>query len=466
MASPIPENRAAFELAEVAAITSGRAQRAGELRFAGVTTDTRGDVRGKLFVALRGDNFDGHAFIPRALDAGAAAVLAEELPEGVPGVAVASTTDALGELAAAHRLRWGKRIVAVAGSAGKTTTRSTTAALLRPVLGERLHAASGNLNNRIGVPMVLLGLTEEHEVGVLELGTNQPGEIPTLTRICAPDVAVLTLIELEHTEALGDLDSIEREESAVLDARAALWVGNGDDPRVRRRVEHRSRGRLSYGFDAACDYRVIAAQIERDARTRIELLRPDHTRVELSSPLLGRPGALACAAALAVAEHVAERRFGPAWITTALAQPGAREPGRLQPIELGDGGLVIDDAYNASPVSMRAAIETAREIADLRGARLHLVLGEMRELGSCAAREHERLRAAITAARPDTLLAIGGGARAFVEAPSQFHEISASAAEALLPLVRPGDVVLVKASRGVRAELVVQALLRERGRPA
>src|SRR5690606_5542807 len=202
MATGIPTNLAAFSLSEVARLTGGVQLGGAATRVVGVATDTRGDLRGKLFVALRGERFDGHQFIERAVRQGAAAVLAEDVPTSVTGVKVASALDALGLLARAHRRRWAGRVIAVAGSAGKTTTRSVSAALLGALLGERLHGSPGNLNNRIGLPMVLLGLEPTHQLALLEVGTNRSGEVAALTATCEPDVCVLTLIDLEHTEGL------------------------------------------------------------------------------------------------------------------------------------------------------------------------------------------------------------------------------------------------------------------------
>lgn len=466
MATGIPTNLAAFSLSEVARLTGGVQLGGAATRVVGVATDTRGDLRGKLFVALRGERFDGHQFIERAVRQGAAAVLAEDVPASVTGVKVASALDALSLLARAHRRRWAGRVIAVAGSAGKTTTRSVSAALLGALLGERLHGSPGNLNNRIGLPMVLLGLEPTHQLALLEVGTNRSGEVAALTATCEPDVCVLTLIDLEHTEGLGGLDAIEREEAAILRPEAELLLGNGDDERVARQLAAHPGRSLSYGFRVDCDYCIEQAEITAACVSDIAVRRPNGSRVSFASPFVGAPGALACAAALALAEHEARRALDGPWIEAALRRPEAREPGRLQPIELADDTLVLDDSYNANPASMRAALTVARRVADLRGARLHVVLGEMRELGPWSVSEHRKLRGFVAAARPESTTAIGGDARELLDGAraTSFTEDSNAAATAVLPHVQPGDVVLIKASRGVKAELVVQALIDARGR--
>ncbi|MEP7052553.1 MAG: UDP-N-acetylmuramoyl-tripeptide--D-alanyl-D-alanine ligase [Pseudomonadota bacterium] len=477
MASLIPENSAQFRLSELATICAG--ELSGEDREClGVTTDTRADLRGRLFVALRGERFDGHDFVLQAVAAGARGVVVEREVTGLtaPHVKVASTLRALGALAGAQRQRWGKRVVAVAGSAGKTTTRSAITAVLGALLPGAVHFAAGNLNNLIGVPMVLLGLKDEHALGVVEIGTNAPGEVRALSLMAAPDLAVLTLIGLEHSEGLGDLDGIEREEGEIWSGLApeGVAVANADDARVQRTVElikpHRV---LSYGYAEGTNYclrsRTASALggslLKIDRRTSFA-----QDSIQLQTSLLGDAGAYAALAALAVAEWVSQTALEPARVSAALS--GAGEPGRLTPLELSDGTVVLDDSYNSNPASVHSSLQTAREIAAARGARLVLVIGEMRELGALSQEQHAELGELLGTAGAAVLVAVAGDARLFVP-PAQRAGMDASFADTaeqalalLLGRLEPKDVVLVKASRGVRAERLVQGLLKAKGRAA
>ncbi len=468
MATAIPSNRARFTLGQIAAMTGGRLQGPAGAVVDGVCTDTREELAGQLFVALRGANFDGHQYLRTALERGATGILAEELPPDANGVQVASTLDALGQLARAHRRSLETKVVAVAGSAGKTTTRSVTSALLRHQLGSAVHVTAGNLNNRIGVPMVMFGLRPEHQWAVLELGTNQTGEVAALADVCEPDIALLTLIDLEHTEGLGDIDAIEREESDVFHASASLLVGNADDERVMRVVaaKRAARSSLSYGFSEAADYRIVDYELTAQCRSVVRVRRPDATQLTFETPFIGTPGALACTAALLVGEHVAARPLTSVELQAAFDSPAARQHGRLEPRALHDGVLVIDDSYNANPVSVKAAIDLACSLRAVRGGRLHLVLGEMRELGPWSESEHRKLAPVVKSVGAASVAAIAGDAAQFLasgDATERFFQAAELVDEWLSPRLQPDDVVLVKASRGVRADLVVDALVRARG---
>lgn len=292
-----------------------------------------------------------------------------------------------------------------------------------------------------------------------------------MVEVCEPNVGVLTLIDLEHSEGLGDLDGIEKEEGAIFARPLELAVGNGDDPRVLRQlVGSTAHERVAYGSSPGNRIRLQRHELAPDCTTRVEFSRDGALELTtLSSPLLGAPGALAVLAAVAVTEHLAGRRLAAQEIEVALARPEARQAGRLVPTPLADGTLVIDDSYNANPASVRAALDIGQQLARLRGRHLHVVLGEMRELGAFAEAEHDALLPVLRAVRPRSLLALAGHAKRWLGAVDEpgsaaFFETSAGAAEWLLPRLEPGDVVLVKASRGVRAELVVEALSRNKGR--
>jgi UDP-N-acetylmuramoyl-tripeptide--D-alanyl-D-alanine ligase len=474
MATPIPDNRAAFSLVEAAHAT-GATLSGDATEVRGVTTDSRGDLAGKLFVALEGERFDGHDFVGAAVRAGAAAVLVNRDADAgtATQLRVASTLDALGALARLHRRRWGGTLVAIGGSAGKTTTRSAVSAVLSALHPGAVHFSHGNLNNRVGVPMVLFGLEPEHRFAVIEVGTNAPGEVRELGAISEPDVAVLTLIAVEHAEGLGDLDAIEAEEGALF-RDAATAVGNADDARVSRQLDDSSAlKKIRYGASAGADYRLLGREPRALGGTRVHVERPGtrgREAVSLETSLVGLPGALAALAAFAIAEHVAGASVDPTRVSAALGRAG--EPGRLSVLQLGDGTLLLDDTYNANPASMKSSIAVARELATERGARLVLVLGEMRELGASSKQEHAALARAVAESGASALVAVAGDAALLVD-PARAARIDATfapdvagAIEPALARVRPGDVVLVKASRGVEAERVVARLVSAKGRAA
>jgi UDP-N-acetylmuramoyl-tripeptide--D-alanyl-D-alanine ligase len=468
MATALPENKAGFSLGAVALATSGSLGGASpDLRVEGIATDTRGDVRGRLFVALMGEHFDGHAYVDKAVRGGAAAVLVErEVGDvGVPVVRVGSTLTALRDLAHAHRRRWGGTVVAVAGSAGKTTTKSAVAAVLSALHPGKVHHARGNLNNFVGVPLVLFGLAAEHLFSVIEIGTNAPGEVAALAACAAPNVGVLTLIALEHTQGLGDLDGVEREEAALYQALdpEGIAIGNGDDERVARELgKSRARRRYRYGFGEGVDVRALARS-PRSLGSQLVKLKGRLGDLDVVVPLVGDAGVYAALAAVAVGETITGEALDSRLVTRALGNAG--EQGRLVPTELADGTVVLDDTYNANPASVLASVRAAQEIAAARGAGLVLVVGEMRELGAVSEEEHARLGAALGASGARALVAVGGDAIHYVDpanaggVESIFANDAQSGLELVRSRVRPGDVVLVKASRGVRAERIVEALL-------
>lgn len=464
--SAIPENQAEFTVAEVLASTGGTLIGAlGREPFRGIGTDTRAELSGKLFVALRGERYDAHEYLADAARAGAAAALIERSVEDapLPTIRVSSSLRALGDLARLHRQRYRGKLVAVGGSAGKTTTRSAIGALLGA------YQVAGNLNNLVGVPHVLFGL-ERQPYAVIEIGTNAPGEVAELSGVALPDIAVLTLIGLEHTEGLGDLDGVEREEGALLRA-AAVVVGNADDVRVSRQLaESPAARKFRYGFAEGADVRAVAREPAGLGAQTLVVERAGR-RSELRIPLLGDAGVYATLAALCVGEALGvDLARDPAAFERALARAG--EPGRLRPVELGDGSVVLDDTYNSNPASVYASIAAARELARARGARLVLVLGEMRELGAQSRAEHGRVGEAVGTSRADALVAVAGDAELFVE-PARaagvdacFAADSSAAVPLVLERLQAGDVVLVKASRGVRAERVVEGLIAARGSAA
>jgi len=483
MATAIPPNRASFTVEEIARATGGRVVESGAPSI-GVSTDSRAITEGAAFVALTGDKFDGHAFLASAVALGARTLVVSKddigpwAGEAKPAVVrVDDTRRALGSLSRAHRLRWGQAkppriVVAITGSAGKTTTKSVLARLLESMAPGTVHATAGNLNNDIGVPMTLLGLTEEHRYAVVEVGTNARGEIENLTAIARPDAGVLTLIAAAHTEGLGSIDEVALEKGALLAALPANGVAvvNADDDRALQQLSRSSaNASFTFGFAEKADYRVAFADSRGARGNRLRIQRRAGT-VEVDSPLLGQAGALAVAASVAVAEWAVGRAPTESELAAALLPLAADNDGRLSPVPLADGTIVIDDSYNANPASMEASLRAACDVATREKRRLVVVLGEMLELGAVSAREHDKLGELVARTDVAEVISVGGQAERVTREAARAGKSAWFALDAeqavitVLSRVLPGDVVLVKGSRGVATEKIVRALVAARGR--
>lgn len=485
MSTPIPINRAGFTLEAIAEVTGGALVSSGGLGPAGsvtgISTDTRALSSGAAFVALKGATFDGHDHLGAAAAAGAGAAIVErdvEPPPGLAVVRVSSTLAALGALAKAHTRAWralgGTRtLIGITGSAGKTTTRVALSALLEQLRPGEIHATQGNLNNLIGAPMILLGLTPAHSFAVIELATNAPTEIAALAAIAEPDIGIITLIDAAHTEGLRSIEGVATEKSALFQAlpRGGHAIGNADSEHVLRAIEATPAERRStYSINAPSNARVVARSLEGLTSARITVTRSDPGQgdrsIELTTPLLGEAGALACAAAILAAESALGEPVSGSIATEAfaVADVGAGA-GRLVPRVLPDGLMLIDDSYNANPASSCASIRAASEIARAASRRLILVLGEMRELGAESARGHERVGVAAGASGAAEVIAVGGDAIRIAEhaifagaGRATFAESADEAINAALRIVQEDDVVLIKGSRAIATEKVARAL--------
>ena len=481
MGTPIPTNQAFFQALDLIQIVEGELLYGRSLfllgSVQGVSTDTRTIVPGGLFVALKGESFDGHDYLAQAEEKGARAALVEQPVDDVPGLTlmrVRSTIDALGALARAHVAQWRSRgkgddrkIVAITGSAGKTTTRTATAALLDRLFPDAVHATRGNLNNQVGVPMVLLGL-ENHKYAVVEMGMNQPGEITSLATMAQPDVAIVTLVAAAHVEGCGSIEGVAREKGALFRAlsRDGIAVGNGDDARVVAEMESTPAARrVRYGTGDGVDLRIVERRPDGFSSSRVTLARPDGSSFWFRTPLIGEAGAYACTAAVAAVEALTGERMTSQVVEEAfaLADVGGGG-GRLVPRQLARDVVVIDDSYNANPASSSASIRTAAELARDAGRRLVLVLGAMYELGHESARGHDDVGRVAAESGAALVIAVNGDARRIADRaseagiPAQFFETSVDAAPAAALAVQPGDLVLVKGSRGVGTERIVRTL--------
>jgi UDP-N-acetylmuramoyl-tripeptide--D-alanyl-D-alanine ligase len=481
MATPIPENHACFTLFELLVATDGALIQGGDEVVRGVSTDTRAVKPGNVFVALVGGRHDGHAHAAEAAERGARAVVVSRdvaLPAGVAVVRVQDTLGALGALGRAHRRRWsaagpaGRRVVGITGSVGKTTTRAATAAALRAA-GFLVHASRGNLNNAVGIPMVLLELRAEHEVAVLEVGTSSRGEIAHGCSLIEQDVGVITRVAAAHTEQIGTVDDVAREKGSMFASlrRGGVAVGNGDDPRVRAQLLRSPAGRwFTYGTAEDTDLRIVGREAQGFSSSRVSLRFGERAReelrvfgeIELTLPLLGDAGAYAAGAAVLTA---AALRPGLEAEAVRRAFAGLEgEEGRLQAVPLADGSVLLDDCYNANRASTVASLRTAGELARAEGRRLLAVLGEMRELGPLAEEEHRAVGEEAAAQGVAALVAVQGDAAAIARAAGErgaeaiFVPDAPAALEAIRGRLRPGDLLLVKGSRGVGLDLVVRAL--------
>ncbi len=463
MATPIPANQAQFHRDDVIAATRGSTRGPSWETVCGVVTDSRAIQPGNLFVALRGERFDAHEFAAQAADAGAAAVIVERgtsLPEYVSAVEVDDTLLALGDLARAYRDAWNGKVIGITGSVGKTTTKDLTAAALQSA-GRRVLSTTGNLNNRIGVPMTLLQLDATVDTAVIEMGASEPGEIARLAEIAVPDVGIVTRASLAHTEGLGSVEAVADEKVALLHALAqdGVAVAYGDDPPLKKRasVVHAKR-KLFYGRTVGNDVRVIDWDVDADGtQARFQVRGRD---VEVAMGLLGEGAVLNAAGALAIALGLDLSLEDAARGIVEVAP----SPGRMQ-LRSGSGDrLIIDDSYNANPASMDVALNGARAIAAKRGAPLVAVLGDMKELGAHSEKAHRKIGELVSDA--SMFLFVGCGeamhdAVAIANArgvDTLWFEDAAECGELSdrLPL---RAVVLVKGSRSMEMERVITPIL-------
>jgi len=440
-----------MELREAARAVGGELH--GEsVRFSGVTTDSRAVSAGDLFIALKGERFDGHEYLPEAQRRGAAAAMTSRVvAASLPQVMVDDTRLGLGRLAAYWRARFALPVAALTGSNGKTTVKEMFAAILVSHLGQReaVLATEGNLNNDIGMPLTLLKLREHHRFAVIEMGMNHEGEIDYLTRIAQPTVAIVNNAQRAHVGILGSVEAIARAKGEIYsglrasgiavinedDAFAAYWKGLNGERRV-----------VTFGF---AESSTVRGKID-DGKLDVSLPGGSFTvALQVSGEHNARNALAACAAAFALEVPIVAMQEGLEGFTGV--------PGRLQRRRAAAGCWVIDDSYNANPESMKAAI---RVLAAQPGRRV-MVMGDMGELGRESAALHAEVGAFAREAGVQVLLALGadsreavrafgGGARAFDDVQALIGEARAECAN--------GATVLVKGSRFMQMERVADAL--------
>jgi UDP-N-acetylmuramoyl-tripeptide--D-alanyl-D-alanine ligase len=432
-----------------------------DVTFTQLFVDSREVKPGGLFVALRGEQHDGHVFIPQAVERGATGILCERPPQGVEGAAVIQVEDtrqALFDIAADRLSRQAYPIVAITGSAGKTTTKD----LIAHVLGRRLrvHKSEGNLNTYTGIPITIFQMDPRDRVLVVEYAMSRAGEIRELTQVAPPTIGVVLNVGLAHVGFLGSIEAVAAAKRELVEGLApdGLAVLNADDPRVRPMSAVARRFTL-FGF--ANDATVRAERIRlHGLEGSTFMLHTPRGKAEIDLRL---PGQHSISNALAASAVALEFEFDAPAIASALH--GFAPPARRMNIVTGrNGATVIDDSYNASPASMQAALEVLRLAP--RGALKVAVLGDMLELGDQADQAHEEI-GSLAGKTADVLVAIGEYAPRMVQSARRAGlpverafvvESAEQAVAAVTPLLSPQTQVLVKGSRGMRLERVVEQI--------
>ena len=461
----------ALSAAELARLTGGRLIRSSSRPIRGGAVDSRLVEPGNLFVALPGERTDGHRFLHAAAAAGAAALVVTQEPstatlDALGDVTVLAVRDglaALGAIAAGWRSRFDPLVVGVTGSIAKTSTKEAVATVLDRRY--RTVRSAGNQNNEIGLPLTLLRLGPDDEAAVLEMGMYLGGEIADLAAMARPSIGVVTAVQPVHLSRIGTIEAIERAKGELVEALppSGTAVLNADDPRVLRMAGRTAARSLTYGLAESADVGAERIEAAGTAGMRFVLRLPGGVRRPASTPALGSHGVHngLAAAAVGLAAHCTTDE-----ILAGLAA-GWSAPHRDHLVRAGDV-TILDDSYNASPGSVRAALEL---LSSLPAGRRVAVLGEMLELGDAHDASHREVGGA-AASVAALLVVVGDGAGAIAEgaidaglAPDAVLRASDAdaALDVLRPRIRAGDVVLVKASRGIALDGLVDRLVEEAG---
>ncbi len=428
-----------------------------DLEFRGCSTDSRTLEQGALFIALRGENFDGHDYLGQAQESGAVAALVEREPgdSSLPCLMVENTLSAMAQLAAAWRAQYDIPLIAVTGSNGKTTVKEMLAAILSE--NARVLATQGNFNNEIGVPRTLFNLDERHEMAVIEMGANHPGEIERLTHIAKPTVALITLCAPSHLEGFGSVEGVAKAKAEIYSGLSAdgTAVINADDKYADfwKNITSGCR-QLTFSLEGRAD--VTARNTSSDASGCHFTLAVNNEEIEITMNVIGlhnvRNALAAAACCHAIGIPLQQVRSG-------LARFEAVK-GRLQRKQGSKGTCLIDDTYNANPASLEAAMRAAIEIS---GA-CWLILGDMGELGDIAAEAHGEAGELARTLGIQRLFTFGelsrGASDRFGEASMHFENIE-QLIEAVREQLEEGVTLLVKGSRSMGMERVVNALEEE-----
>lgn len=456
----------ALSLGYVKEVTGGELVRGAEqMAITGIATDSRQVGSGEIFFALAGDKFDGHDYVEQTFAQGAAAAVVSRLDrnkmygdqEGL--ILVTDTIQALQDLAGAWRKKFDLPLIAITGSVGKTTTRDILSAILStrwPTL-----TTQANYNNEIGLPLTLLRLGSEHQAAVVELAMRGSGEIRRLTQITQPTAAIITNVEQVHLETLGSLENIAQAKCEILESIRDFAVINGDDPCLAEAAADYTCPRYTFGYNESCDFRLLKVGLRNQKLNIRARLKQAEADFEFAIPARQLAGNVLAAIAVAYLYG-----FRVEEINRGLSQ--YRPTGnRLNITDLDQGGILINDTYNANPVSMVAALEVGREIAE--GNRFVAILGDMYELGDYEEKGHRKVGAKAAQLGVDLLVTIGAKGRLISEEArkcglslgSIYHfPVKEDSVLFIRSQISKRDTVLFKASRGMQLETLIDDWLR------
>ncbi len=424
-----------------------------------VSTDTRKITKGCVFIALRGDKFDGHDFAKQAIELGATAVITEKPVEGVRCIIVDNTKKALADLAGYYRSRFNPVLVGITGSVGKTTTKEMTALVLS---GKYMTLKTeGNFNNEIGLPHTLLKLSSEHEAAVIEMGMSDFGEISLLSQISRPSIAVITNIGYSHIENLGSREGILKAKLEILDGTShdAPLILNGDDDMLSKLKDELNRDIVYYGIENP-NVDVRATEIETNDGITTFVINYWGKKINAKLNCFGIHNVLDSLAAFSVG-IMAE--IEPEQIVASLAQ--FIPSGLRQSIVKKGEQTVIIDCYNAAPDSIKASLAILSELTPMPGGRRIAVLGDMLELGSMSQKLHEEVGTYVIDSKTDILVCYGSDSKYIAEKAKEIGNINSKyfsdkseIVSYLKETIRKNDLLLFKASRGLKLEEIIEEL--------
>lgn len=451
-----------YSLAELGQATNARIEfvDAATEFVTGIQTDSRKVVEGDLFVAIKGENFDGHNFIEEAFENGAVAAMVST-PIEYLSLLVEDTIVGLGKLAKYHRHNLDAKVVAITGSSGKTSTKDLLAAVLSQ-FGETI-APAGSFNNEIGLPSTILSASNSTKYLVLEMGMRGLGHIDYLCEISAPDVAAVLNVGSAHMELLGSRDAIAKAKGEILGRLTSKGTAVilADDPIVANLEAANSARKISFGQNESADLRIMDLQLDEKAHPIFKVIYGDNS-AEIKLQLVGEHQAMNAAAVISLCLGLG---LDFEEICQAVNSAKSSTKWRMEVIELPNGVTLINDAYNANPESMRAGLKALKAMAGER--RTFAILGQMRELGDEADAAHDEIGRLCVRLDISRLIAVGSGAKliqmgASLEGSwdneSAFVESKEEAIAILKSELKSGDVVYLKASRAIGLESVAEAL--------